>query len=137
MTKKIIYSTIAILFVIFTSCSKEEKKYDGDAQLAFSENEYEFNVTANSSTISIPIQLIASGWTNASGSVTTDPTSSCADAVSYTSDFTLENNAFSYSLNITVNYDLLSSGENTLILNLSSPIKVAKYYSTATIYIYK
>ncbi|MEG0890246.1 MAG: hypothetical protein RSF01_00005, partial [Bacteroidales bacterium] len=59
---KNIFTILAVFCLIFlSSCEKEQKKYDGDAQIAFSLAKYSFNVTSTTGTITIPIQLISTG----------------------------------------------------------------------------
>ncbi len=135
--KTLLICLVTVSAVSLSSCDKEQKKYDGDPQLAFSNSTYKISVTAQTASITIPIQLIASSSMNAEGTVKTDPASTCADAVTYTPQFTIDPATFSYNLVVELNYAALKPGNNTLILYLESGIKVAKYYGKATITLIK
>lgn len=135
--KALLLSIISLSLLALASCEKEQKKYDGDAQLAFSNSTYKMNVTAQTGSITIPIQLIAQSSMEAGGTVKTDPASTCADAVSYTPQFNINPSTFSYNLVVTLDYAALAPGNNTLILYLESNMKIAKYYGKATITLVK
>lgn len=133
----LLFCILAACTISFISCEKEQKKYDGEAQLAFANTSYKITATAQTSSITIPIQLIADKAIAATGTVTIDPKSTSANAVSFTPQFTIDPATFSYNLVIGIDYAALNSGKNTIILNLESSIKVAKYYGTTTITITK
>ncbi|MEG0519460.1 MAG: hypothetical protein RR555_11465, partial [Bacteroidales bacterium] len=57
----------------------------------------------------------------------------CASSVTFVPEFTIDPATFSYNMVITINYATLSIGKNTLILNLASPLPVAKYFSKTTV----
>ena len=135
--KALLLGIISLSLFSLASCEKEQKKYDGDAQLAFSNSTYKMNVTPQTASITIPIQLIAQSSMQAGGIVKTDPASTCADAVNYTPQFNIDPATFSYNLVVTLDYAALATGNNTLILYLESDLKIAKYYGTATITLVK
>lgn len=136
--KTLFLGAMTVILLTLTSCEKEQKKYEGEAQLAFSNSTYKMSVTAQTASVTIPIQLIADSGMQATGTVSTDPASTCANAVTYTPQFTIDPATFSYNLVISLNYAALQTGNNTLILNLtSSDLPVAKYYSKATITLVK
>jgi hypothetical protein len=133
MKKVLLFSLMALFTLSFISCEKEQKKYNGEAQLAFANTTYSMKVTATANTITIPVQLIASSFVDATGTVSVDPASTCANSVTFVPEFTIDPATFSYNMVITINYATLSTGKNTLILNLASPLPVAKYFSKATV----
>lgn len=135
--KALLLSIITVTAISLSSCDKEQKKYEGDPQLAFSSSSYKMTVTPQTTSITIPIQLIASSSMQASGTVTTDPASTGANAISYTPQFNIDPATFSYNLVITIDYAALKTGNNTVILHLESSMPVAKYYSKATITLVK
>lgn len=131
--KVLLFCLMAAFTISFISCEKEQKKYEGEAQLAFANTTYSMKVTAAANTITIPIQLIANSPVNAMGTVSVDPASTCAGSVTFVPEFTIDPATFSYNLVININYATLSTGKNTLILNLASHMPVAKYFSKATV----
>lgn len=131
--KALLFCAILVFTISLASCEKEQKKYEGDPQLAFSNTTYNATITPQKTSITIPIQLIAKSAVEASGKVNVDPASTCADAVTFNPQFTIDPATFSYNLVISVNYAALKTGKNTLVLDLESSLPVAKYYSTATI----
>lgn len=135
--KALLLCILTLSLLSLASCEKEQKKYDGDAQLAFSNSTYKMNVTPQTGSVTIPIQLIAKSSMEAGGTVKTDPASTCADAVNYTPQFSIDPSTFSYNLVVTLDYAALDPGNNTLILYLESGMKIAKYYGKATITLVK
>ena len=131
------FITLLVVTVLLFSCSKEQKKYDGDPQLAFSENNYSFNISSSTSSISIPVQLIANKWHNVTGEITADQSSTALAAITFNNTFSMPSGEYSTPIIINIDYAILPDNESTLILQLSSNMKVAKYYGTATITLIK
>lgn len=122
----------AVLLFTLSSCTKEQKKYDGNAQVAFELSSYSYTLTGNK-TITVPVQLIAEGYVAATGTVTTNTKSTCANAVTYNGAYAIDPATFAANIEIAVDYSQLAAGKNTLILDLSSSVKVAAHYKTTTI----
>lgn len=129
---------ITTSLIIFSSCTKESKEYSGEPQLAFGNNEYTFNITPQTTSISLPIQLISNTPSEATGTLSTLPETTCADAISYSSNFKTDTATYSYNLVVEVDYSMLDSTTNKLLLEIESEqYKVAKYYGIAEIILNK
>ncbi len=127
---------LVLMLSVIVSCEKETKEYDGDPQIAFSLAAYTFTVTSSTTSISIPVQLIANAPQAAeTASVAVDATlTTCASAVTVPTSCTIDAGKYQVLLPIAVNYALLPTGSSKLVINLSSAtLPVAKYYKTATI----
>ena len=127
--------SLVLMLSVFASCQKETKIYEGNPQVAFSLATYSFTITSTITSVSIPVQLIANAPQAASiVTVTVDATkTNCASAVSVPVSCTIEAGKYQVLLPVTVNYANLATGNNTLVLNITSALPVAKYYATATI----
>ncbi len=121
---------------VFVSCEKETKIYEGDPQIAFSLATYTFTITSTTTSVSIPVQLIANAPQDpilvavaVNSTLTT-----CASAVTVPSFCTIDGGKYQVNLVVAVNYAALATGNNTLVLNISSEqFPSALYYKTATI----
>jgi hypothetical protein len=127
--------SLVLMLSVFASCEKETKIYEGEPQVQFSLATYTFTITSTTTSISIPVQLIANAPQAASiVTVAVDATkTTCASAVTVPVSCTIAAGKYQVILPVTVNYANLATGNNTLVLNISSALPVAKYYKTATI----
>lgn len=126
----------ALLLVTLSSCTKEQKKYAGDAQVAFGLSSYSYTIDKNT-TINLPVQLIASEFVAATGTVTTNTSSTATVAATYTGAYTIDAKTFAANIAIAIDYAKLPAGKSTLVLDLASNIAVAANYKSATITITK
>lgn len=126
----------ALLLVTLSSCTKEQKKYAGDAQVAFGLSSYSYTIDKNT-TINVPVQLIATEFVNASGTVTTNQKSTATAAASYNGAYTIDSKTFATNIAITFDYAKLPAGKSTLVLDLTSNIPVAENYKSTIITITK
>ncbi|MEF9931980.1 MAG: hypothetical protein RSC28_02980 [Bacteroidales bacterium] len=135
---KNIFTILAVFCLIFlSSCEKEQKKYDGDAQIAFSLAKYSFNVTSTTGTITIPIQLISTGAMDAVTANIAVESQMPANIATVPVSAVIEGGKFTANLVVKVNYAALDSKSNKLVLNLTSNIKVAENFKQATITLVK
>ena len=137
MKKILVYILPAICAFLLFSCEKEKKLYEGPAQIAFDSTTKTYVITSEITTISVPIQLIASGPQGAiNASVAVNGTgTTCASSVTVPSSVTIDAGKYSAQLVINVTHSTLVTGTtNKLVLDLTSTgIKVAENYKTITI----
>jgi hypothetical protein len=136
MKKLIKIFSLVLMLSVFVSCEKENKIYEGDPQIAFSLATYSFTITSSTTSVSVPVQLIANAPQDAVlVAVTVDATkTTCANAVTVPNACTINSGKYQTTLTIGVNYANLVAGNNTLVLNIASDqFPSAKYYKTATI----
>lgn len=129
----IIFSFLAI----FASCTKQNKLYEGPAQVAFGNTSYTFKIIKDT-TVVIPIQLISSSAESSfTVSVAADSTAvgTVVAANAFPSTFTFDANRF--VTNVSINTSFAGFGTATsraLKLTLSSDSKkVAQNYKTTVI----
>lgn len=128
--------SLVLMLSVFVSCEKEQKIYEGDPQIAFALNAYTFNTTSATTSVSVPVQLIANAPQPAVlVAVTVDATkTTCANAVTVPNACTIAAGKYQVTLPIAVNYANLAAGNNTLVLNIASEqFPSAFYYKTVTI----
>lgn len=126
----------ALLFVTLSSCTKEQKKYAGDAQVAFGLNSYSYTINKNT-TINVPVQLIANEFVAATGTVATNAKSTATAAATYSGAYAIDSKTFAANIAVAIDYAKLPAGKSTLVLDLTSNIAVAENYKSTTITITK
>jgi len=136
MKKIITFTFVLVSFLVLYSCEKERKLYDDVPQVAFALKTYSFNVSSTTSSVTIPVQLIAKepqGAINATVGVNLE--TNCSSAVSVPATITIDAGRFIANLVIGVTHANLNAGNgNRLVLDLAaSNIKVAGNYKTVTI----
>ena len=136
MNKIAKYFLPLVCMLMFVSCDKETKPYKDDPQIAFSLKTYTFNVSSATTSVRIPVQLIAKAAQGAiNATISVNSGSTCAGAVSVPTSVTIDAGRFTTDLVIGVTHGNLNAGNgNKLILDLSaSGIKVSGTYGKATI----
>ena len=135
MKKTIKYILPLVCICMFVSCEKEAKPYKGETQIAFALKTYTFNVNSATTNVTIPVQLITKSIQGAvNGSISVNPDTNCASAVTVPTSVTIDAGRFTTNLVIGVNHANLNAGNaNKVILDLSSNIKVAGNYNKVTI----
>jgi len=136
MKKIITYIFVLVSVFALASCDKERKPYDDVPQIAFALKTYSFNVTSSTSSITIPVQLIAKEQQGiVSGAISVNPASNCANAVTVPTSVSIDAGRFTTNLVINVNHANLNAGNgNRLVLDLSAAgIKVAGNYNSVSI----
>lgn len=126
---------LAFIFII-CSCDKERKPYNDVPQIAFERTTYTFNVSSTTTSVTIPVQLIAGSPQGAiNANIAVNSASNCANAVTTPVSVTIDSGRFIANLVITINHANLNAGNaNKLLLDLTATgIKVAGNYKSVTI----
>ena len=137
MKKILAYILPAICAFLLISCDKEQKLYEGPAQIAFENTAKTYTIAATTTSVEIPIQLIADGAQGAiTANIAVNSTTNCASAVTVPASVTIDAGKFSSKLVINVNHSALAAGTNVnkLVLDLTaSGIKVSQNYNKVTL----
>jgi hypothetical protein len=138
MKKIFLYLSLMIVIVFASSCNKEKKIYEGPVQVAFGDLAYSFNITSTTTSITVPIQLIADGpQGDIATTIAVNSASTSASAATVPTSATIPAGSYHVNLVIPITYASLAATGNKLVLDLSSTVKVAANYKTVTITLVK
>lgn len=142
--RKIIALLAIACTVGMTSCKKEFQRYEGPTQIRFEKTSYSFNVTAETATVTIPIQLVSTeNQPEIVANIAVDAKSTAAAAVTVPTSVKIDAGRYVSNVVINVNYAALVAATkenptpNKVVLNLTSGIKVAENFKTTTITLVK
>lgn len=148
--RKIIALLAIACTVGMTSCKKEFQRYEGPTQIRFEKTSYSLNVTTTPASVTIPVQLvstekqpeivanIAVNDKSTATAATTVPTAVKIDAGRFVSDLVISCNYADLKAE-TLAFDAgagafsIKGNANTLIVDLTAPVKVAPNFNQATV----
>lgn len=135
--RKIIALLAIACTVGMTSCKKEFQRYEGPTQIRFEKTSYSFDVTAETATVTIPIQLVSTeNQPEIAANIAVDAKSTAATAVTVPTAVKIDAGRYIGNVVINVNHAALGAS-NKVVLNLTSGIKVAENFKTTTITLVK